>query len=57
MLPLVVVHPEVPVAHLVLLLDHRGLRMLLLHTAAAPLLLFFVVLAVSAVLGRSYCGK
>lgn len=57
MLPLVVVHPEIPVAHLVLLLDHRGLWMLLLHTAAAPLLLLFVVLTVSGVLGRSYCRK
>lgn len=55
MLVLVVIHPEIPVAPLLLLLDHRGLWMLLLHTAAALLLFFF--LTVLGVLGRFYCRK
>lgn len=58
MFVLVVIHPEIPVGPLLLLLDHRGLRTLLLHTAAALLLLFlFVVFTVLGVLGRFYCRK
>lgn len=61
MLLLVVIHPEISVGPLLLLLDHRGLWMLLLHTAAAALLLLLLTLlfvfTVLGVLGRFYCRK
>lgn len=58
MLVFAVMHPEIPVAPLLLLLDHRGLWMLLLHAAAAlVLLLLLVFLAVLVVLSRFSCRK